>query len=152
MFKTKKSRWIATGVGALLIVGLVLQFTVVVVPTANRARHGGLVEQYTANPQSAEIALEKNPDDAAANEGLAQAYMAGKGGKTRDPIEAIKYFRETVRIEPDNSGAWLLLGSLLKRSGQTDEAIQIMQKLANDKDYGQSARKNLARWQVEPAA
>lgn len=151
MFKTMKSRWIAAGVAVLLMVGIVWFFTAAV-PIANAAKRVGLVTQYEANPQAAEAALMKNPDDAAANEGLAQAYMAGKGGKTRDPIEAIKYFRETVRIEPDNSGAWLLLGSLLKRSGQTAEAIQIMQKLANDKDYGQSARKNLARWQVEPAA
>src|SRR4051812_48266739 len=86
--------------------------------------------------------LQTQPDDAMIWYGLANEYI--KIDKVSDAIEAL---RNVIRITPDNTAAYQMLGSVLMGTGQRDEARRIWQQgieAANRTGAG-NARRHIER-------
>lgn len=84
------------------------------------------------------LALERNPDDAAA------LFNLGMGLGDRDETgEALELLERLVAIEPDYPGAWVALGVAQARAGRWDEAIRAFREVVTRHPQNGLARKNL---------
>ena len=84
------------------------------------------------------LALERNPDDAAA------LFNLGMGLGDRDETgEALELLERLVAIEPDYPGAGVALGVAQARAGRWDEAIRAFREVVTRHPQNGLARKNL---------
>ena len=117
MKKWKRS----TKIVVCFVVIFLVSLQAVAIYVANVARSIGDYGSYTANRK----ALAKNPNDPAALRGLGE-----RARRIRDYENALIYFRAALRAEPDNNENRFNLAFTLARMGRDDEAISLMQQVA----------------------
>ncbi|MBX7222075.1 MAG: tetratricopeptide repeat protein [Blastocatellia bacterium] len=67
--------------------------------------------------------VEKNPNDVMVWYGLANEYL-----KQEQFAEAVEALRQTLRLNPDYTAAYQMLGSALQNLGDEAEAVRIWQE------------------------
>ena len=84
------------------------------------------------------LALERNPDDAAA------LFNLGMGlGNMGQTAEALELLQRLVTVRPDYPGAWVALGVASGRAGQWDDAIRAFREAVARDPNDALSRKNL---------
>ncbi len=137
----KSNKWQLGGaIASALLLCLILFQVFVIAPVARQAARVGT---YTGLREN-QSALKRNPNDPSALRGMADESTSNK-----DFSQAVKYLKQAVKVEPENTNNKYLLGIALSRAGQRDEARRTFEELAStdnpEKEYAQRIVEKLKR-------
>jgi tetratricopeptide (TPR) repeat protein len=84
---------------------------------SNKSRH------QISNTESPKVALSASGESVSANDLFNNAYSLCSSSKCTDPLTAIKYLNEAIKLNPDFAAAYGMRGNVYNRLGQFQLAI-----------------------------